>query len=95
MGLHWSMILGIAQKYIVKPSEIRKWVLRGIAFLTAGYGIYAFAKRDIGNYMLLKNQFVFFNFEEPLILFLIDYAAVMGVFIFVGYYLSKVIRTVK
>lgn len=93
LGLHWSMIMGIAQKYIVKPSEIRKWVLRGIAFLTAGYGIYAFVKRDIGNYMLLKNQFVFFDFEEPFILFLIDYAAVMGVFVFAGYYLSKVAGT--
>lgn len=38
--------------------------------------------------MLLKNQFVFFNFEEPLVLFLLDYIAVMVLFAAVGHYLS-------
>lgn len=59
LGLHWSMLMGIVQKYTGKPSEIRKWAFRGFAFLIAGYGIYAFVKRDIGSYMLLKSQFVF------------------------------------
>ena len=81
--------MGIVQKYTGKPSEIRKWAFRGIAFLIAGYGIYAFVKRDIGSYMLLKSQFVFFDFEEPFILFVFDYMAAMGLFVFAGYYLSK------
>ena len=89
LGLHWSMLMGIVQKYTGKPSEIRKWAFRGIAFLIAGYGIYAFVKRDIGSYMLLKSQFVFFDFEEPFILFVFDYMAAMGLFVFAGYYLSK------
>lgn len=94
LGLHWSMFVGIVRKYTGKPSGIRKWAFRGIAFLTAGYGIYAFVKRDIGSYMLLKNQFVFFDFEEPFLLFVFDYMAVMGLFVFAGYYLSKVNRAV-
>ena len=39
--------------------------------------------------MLLKNQFVFFNFEEPLVFFMADYMAVMGLFVFIGHYLTK------
>lgn len=42
--------------------------------------------------MLLRSHFVFFNYEEPLILFLIDYVAIMGVFVFIGHYLSKILK---
>ena len=58
----------------------------------AVYGVYAFWKRDIGNYMLLKTEFVFFNYEEPLIFFFLDYLAVMGLFIFAGYYISQFLK---
>lgn len=42
--------------------------------------------RDIDSYMFLKKQFVFFDFEEPVILFIIDYIAVIGLFAAIGYY---------
>ena len=51
-----------------------------------------FVKREIGSYMLLRIQFVFFNFEEPLIFFLLDYAAVMGLFVFIGHYLTEILK---
>lgn len=89
LGLHWSMMMGIVKKYMKKSSKVRKWILRGIALLIAGYGIYAFIKRDIGSYMFLKNQFVFFDFDEPLILFMVDYVTAMGFFVFVGHYLFE------
>ena len=95
LGFHWSIMMGMAGKLVKKPSEIRKWVLRAIAVLIAGYGVYAFIKRDVGSYMLLKKQFVFFDFEEPLILFLLDYIAVMGLFIAAGHYLSKVLKKLR
>lgn len=89
LGLHWNMMMGIVKKYMGNSSKVRKWILRGIALLIAGYGIYAFIKRDIGSYMFLKNQFVFFDFDEPLILFMVDYVTAMGFFVFVGHYLSE------
>ena len=88
LGLHWRVIMGMAGKLTKKSSKIRKWMLRVIAALIAGYGIYAFIKRDFGNYMLLRYHFVFFDYEEPLALFLLDYAAIMGLFVGVGYYIS-------
>ena len=36
--------------------------------------------------------FVFFDFEEPLILFLLDYIASMGLFVAVGHYLSEILK---
>ena len=95
LGFHWNMMMGMAGKRVKKSSEIRKWILRAIAVLISGYGIYAFIKRDIGSYMLLKNQFVFFDFEEPLLLFLLDYIAVAGLFICAGHYLRQLVRRKK
>ncbi|MGN1457868.1 MAG: DUF4405 domain-containing protein [Acutalibacteraceae bacterium] len=92
LGFHWSTMMGLAGKLMKTPSETRKWILRGTALLIAGYGVYAFIKRDMGSYMLLKNQFVFFDFEEPLILFLLDYTAIMGLFVFIGHSSSLALK---
>ncbi|MCH5270934.1 MAG: DUF4405 domain-containing protein [Lachnospiraceae bacterium] len=95
LGLHWSMMMGMAKRMWGKPSTVRSWIVRSIGFLMAGYGVYAFIRREIGSYIFLKNQFVFFDFNEPLILFLLDYIAVMGLFVFIGHYVAKVVLTFK
>lgn len=92
LGFHWSMMLAMARKLVKNVSTVRTWVLRILSMVIAGYGMFAFAKREIGSYMLLKIQFVFFDFEEPLILFLLDYMAVMGVFVFIGHYLAELLK---
>ena len=89
LGLHWSMMMGMAKRLVKEIPTAGKWVLRGIAALIAGYGVYAFIRREIGHYMFLQNQYVFFDFEEPLIFFLADYIAVMALFVWVSYYFSK------
>lgn len=95
LGFHWSMMMGMAKKLTKKPSALRTWTLRIIAVLIAGYGVYAFVKRDIGSYLLLQNQFAFFDFEEPIIRFLLDYTAIMGLFVAIGHYTSNIIRKYK
>lgn len=95
LGFHWGMMIGIAKKPFKKPSVIRKWILRTAAIFIAGYGIYAFIMRDLGSYMLLKNLFVFFDFEEPVILFVLDYIAIMGLFVTISYYFSVCLKKVK
>lgn len=92
LGLHWSMMMGMMKKAVKKPSAVRTWMLRVLAVAIAGYGVFAFVRREIGSYMLLKIQFVFFDFEEPLIFFLLDYTAVMGLFVFTGHYLAEVLK---
>lgn len=91
LGIHWGMMMGMAKQLVKKPLPACRRLLQGMACLIAGYGIYAFLKREIGSYMLLKSHFVFFDFEEPLALFLMDYIAVMGLFVWIGHYIYQFI----
>ena len=95
LGFHWNMMMGTAKRLTKKPSVMRTWMLRIIALIIAGYGVYAFVKRDIGSYLLLQNQFAFFDFEEPIVQFLLDYIAVMGLFTAIVHYTSGIIRKCK
>ena len=92
LGLHWNMMLAKMRK---TTSETRTWLLRFVALAVALYGIYAFAKQDILNYLLLRNHFVFFDFDAPRIVFYLDYIAIMGLFIFIGHYLARWLRRGK
>lgn len=94
LGLHWSILMGVTKKItgIKKTSLIRTAFLRMIAALIAAYGIYAFLYRNNGSYMLLRTKFVFFDFDEPLSLFFADQLAIMGLFVFAGHYVSKLLQ---
>ena len=94
LGFHWSMMMGMARKLVKRQSSWRTWILRLAAFLIAGLGLWAFVKRQIGSYMLLRNQFVFFDFDEPLVFFLADYIAIMGLFVMIGHYFSEGFRRI-
>ncbi len=61
-------------------------LLRVVFIFIALYGFYAFVRRQIGSYMFLQNQFVFFDFGELRIFFFMDYLAVMCLFAVCGYY---------
>lgn len=39
--------------------------------------------------MLLKTQYVFFDFNEPLFFFMMDYISIMLLLVFSGYYVSR------
>lgn len=92
LGFHWAMMMGMGKKLFKAPSKLRTWVLRGAAFAIAAYGAYAFHIRQIGEYMLLRTPFVFFDFDEPLVFFFLDYLAVMGLFVCIGHYLSLALK---
>lgn len=96
LGLHWNMFIGMAGKTIKnkKPSRARSAVLIVFGALVAAYGLYAFIKRGLIDNMLLKSEFVFLDFSESKILFYLDYIAIMGLFIFIAHYVSKIIRKI-
>lgn len=89
LGIHWGIMTGITGKMFQKPSSVRRWTARIVGAGIAVYGIYAFAKRDILSYMLMQVHFVFFDYSEPVVFFVLDYFAAMGFFVFIGHYLSK------
>ena len=95
LGFHWNMMMGMVKRLTKNSSAMWAWVFRIIALIIAGYGVYAFIKRDIGSYLLFQNQFAFFDFAEPIIRFLLDYMAIMGLFVVIGHYTSGITRECK
>ena len=91
LGFHWSMVVGMAGK-IVRGKEIPKsipWLSRIIAVVIAGYGAVCFYKADIVSYMFLKIQFAFFDIAQAAVSVFSEYIAMMGLWVFVGYYSMK------
>lgn len=95
LGLHWGMILNVTAK-------MRKWskadgskfaVVSFLAGLVvAVYGLVVFIKRDFLDYMLLKREFVFMDYEESKVLFFLDYLALMGLCVFLSHYCAKLLK---
>lgn len=90
LGFHWYSIMNIAGKRM-KPSLIRGWIFRIAGLCMAVYGICAFIKRGLPGYMALQNQFVFFDFSEPLALFFTDYLCIMALFVWLGHYAARLL----
>lgn len=76
-------------------SRLRGILLRVAGVCVAVYGAYAFVGRGLPSYLFLQTQFVFFNFDEPLALFFVDYLAIMGLFVWIGHYLAKAARRLE
>ena len=60
LGFHWNMMMGMAKRLTKNSSAMRTWVFRIIALIIAGYGVYAFVKRDIGSYLLISKSICIF-----------------------------------
>lgn len=56
------------------------------------YGAHALYTRKFLDYISQKVMFAFFDYEEPVIYFVLDYAAIMGLMIFISYYLQKFLQ---
>lgn len=92
-GFHWDMFLGIAKRFT--STKYANIILKLFAAFISFYGIYAFLKRDIGSYMMMKIHFAFFNTSEPIYLFLLDYVAVVGLFAVIGYYIMRIFKAIN
>lgn len=67
---------------VKKAPLMRLFICAGV--LISGYGVYAFIRRGFPGYMSGSTMFAFFDTSEPLILFFIDYVAVMILFASLG-----------
>lgn len=94
LGLHWGIIMGMFKKILKggKFPETAVWIIRAAALAIAVYGLTCFVHADIFSYMFLKNQFVFFDFEQSAVSVFAEYAAMMCCWVFIGYYIAKGIK---
>ena len=58
--------------------------------LISAFGVYAFITNRLYEYMLLQTQFVFFDFDKPLILVFGEYLSMIALFAWIGYRLKEV-----
>lgn len=63
--------------------------MRLLALAIAGYGAFCFIKADIFSYMFLKMEFVFFDFGKSAFSVFSEDIAMMGLWVFIGYYAAK------
>ena len=94
LGIHWNIVVAMAGRLWEHPSVIRKWMARSVAVVIAGYGLYAFYRRQIGDYLLMRMHFVFYDYEEGVFSFLIDYLAVMIFIAYIGYYIGLLLKKI-
>lgn len=101
IGLHYGMVMGMMKRALsitgtgehsVKKNAAHAWILRIVAILIAVYGAYALYTRKFIDYITQKVMFAFFDYEEPVIYFFLDYAAIMGLMIFISYYVQKFLQ---
>ena len=72
-----------------------KIIPRIILALVCSYGIYAFIARGVWKYLILQQQFFFFDLERGYILFAIDYISIIILFAALSYLLVKSLKKGK
>lgn len=94
LGIHWGIFTGLTRKlFQIKGfSRVRSTVLLLVSAAIALYGFSVFLRRNLLIYMLVQTQFVFLDFNEPEILFYLDYLAMMGTCIFLSYSIVRLLR---
>ena len=93
LGMHWSMILGMARKAAGgEASPKMQKLLRILGGAAAVYGLYAFLKNRIWSYLFLTLSFVYFDFEQPVVLFFLEYLGMMASFVFLAHYGTRKLK---
>ena len=87
LGLHADIWL-----YRLKKKKSAFIPLAVVLTLTAAFGVFAFITNRLYEYMFLKTQFVFFDFDKPLILTLGEYLSMIVLFAWIGYGLKALFR---
>ena len=86
LGLH---VKAMAARFSKNINKTTRMILRILFIIISLYGAYAFVKRGIGDYLLMKVMFAFFDFDESRIVFLLDYIAIMVFVANVGFYIQS------
>ena len=90
MSLHIGLHVGRLFQNITA-----KIIPRIILALVCAYGIYAFIARGVWKYLILQQQFFFFDLERGYILFAIDYISIIILFATLSHLLAKSLKKGK
>lgn len=88
LGMHWSMVT-IHLKRTMRKYYILKFVIPFVNVICVLLGCYVFYQKQLWNEMFILVDFVFLDYQETLILFIVKQILLMSPFILIGYLLSK------
>ncbi|MBQ9199966.1 MAG: DUF4405 domain-containing protein [Lachnospiraceae bacterium] len=88
LGLHIKAMSAKISKHMHKAVRV---IITVLFLLIAAYGVYAFKKRGLGDYLMMKVMFAFFDYKESKVRFLLDYAAIMVLFGELAYLIQSVL----
>ena len=100
IGLHVGMIFGNkGTSTSAGPSTgsgTRRTAIipRILLALVCAYGIYAFSIRGVWKYLILQQQFFFFDLERGYIFFALDYLSIIILFATISHFLAKILKNI-
>lgn len=91
LGLHWSVFLGLGRKLRGGRvlSTTGRLILRLLAAGISAYGLYCFLQQKILDYMFLRTEFVFFDYEKAAPLVIAELLSILVLWMLVGYIFQK------
>ena len=91
IGLHVGMIANRIEDS--QPQfKARKIISTILLSLACAYGVYAFIIRGVWKYLILKQQFFFFDLERGYILFALDYISIIILFATISHFIAKILK---
>ncbi len=98
LGFHWGIFLGLGRKlrdgHPLSPAG--RIVARTLAGAAAAWGVVCFVQQNIVDYLFLRTEFVFFDYEKPPLMALAELTAMMALWTLVGYLLQRLaVRQVR
>ena len=90
MSLHIGLHMGRLFQNVAA-----KIIPRIILPLACAYGVYAFSARGVWKYLILKQQFFFFDLERGYILFAMDYISIIILFATISHLLATRLKDAR
>lgn len=87
MSLHIGLHVGRLFQNIVA-----RILPRILLALVCAYGLYAFITRGVWKYLILSQQFFFFDLERGYILFAMDYISIIILFATISHFIAKLLK---
>ena len=93
----FSLHLGLhADIWLNRLKKNAAYILLAVVLtLIAAFGVYAFIVNRLYEYMFLQTQFVFFDFDKPLILTFGEYLSMIVLFAWIGYWMKELLRRLQ
>jgi Na+/proline symporter len=91
LGLRWPMIMGVARSIlgVSRSSAVRSWALRLIAVAIAAHGVWSSFELGLGTKLAMHVTLDWWNFEESVAGFFAHCVAIVGLYIFITYYIMR------